>query len=373
MGINNITKFVKKLSPSSYTLSNLKDYDGKRFAIDVSVYLYQFKSASAPLPGLTMFRMNRFVDLFINFCLCLLRHKIKPLFIFDGPSPIEKKDEQSRRTNKRDLVKIKLTSLEKLYINIEKESLDELIEKYKLLTIKDRDGKITTSISTIPQFNKILTYKLHKLRNQMISVTPQDSNLIKSLLELLNLKYINAPGEADALCAYLQLHNYVDTVLSNDSDFIGYGVTSIVSNLNISSGEVTSINYKSILEDLKMNDCQFLDFCIMCGTDYNSNVYKVGPVKSYKLISDFKDIEGIIQSGKITEDDCKVLNHLRVREMYKLFPYIVDKNDLKVPCLDIDYNDINWNKLCNYLFTHNCMYDELTIKRELNIKRSKLI
>lgn len=349
---------------------------GKRVAVDVSVYLYQFKSISAPILGSTKFRMGKYIDLFANFCICLVNNGISPVFVFDGPSPPEKKEEQTRRGSRRDIVKGKIDSLEKIVENLECKSitLQEGVDSYNLITAKSRDGKLPI-YPTLNQIIKAIQYKAHKLKNQTISVTFDDSDLIRELLGYLGLQYINAPGEADAMCAYMALNDHADAVLSDDNDFLPYGVKTIMSKIDLRKNACTLVSYDHILEDLAYTPDQFLDFCIMCGTDYNSNVLKVGPVKSHKYITDHKSIEDVIENTPITEEMASILKHCRVREMYREFPYITEEqcNEIDVKLISLTCQDVEWDKLKEYLFKHNCMYNERIIRRELGFPGLKLI
>ena len=83
----------------------------------------------------------------------------------------------------------------------------------------------------------------------------------------------------------------------------------------------------------------------MCGTDYNSNIRGIGPDKSFKLIKELKNIDNI------TKHDISILNHNRVRELYKapetldfIVPYC-DKPDYAKVSEFIFRNNINQNKL----------------------------
>jgi 5'-3' exonuclease len=376
MGVNNLTAFLKKKSLRSYTEMKLSNMKGKRVAVDVSVYLYQFKSISAPILGSTKFRMGKYIDLFANFCICLVNNGISPVFVFDGPSPPEKKEEQTRRGSRRDIVKGKIDSLEKIVENLECKSitLQEGVDSYNLITAKSRDGKLPI-YPTLNQIIKAIQYKAHKLKNQTISVTFDDSDLIRELLGYLGLQYINAPGEADAMCAYMALNDHADAVLSDDNDFLPYGVKTIMSKIDLRKNACTLVSYDHILEDLAYTPDQFLDFCIMCGTDYNSNVLKVGPVKSHKYITDHKSIEDVIENTPITEEMASILKHCRVREMYREFPYITEEqcNEIDVKLISLTCQDVEWDKLKEYLFKHNCMYNERIIRRELGFPGLKLI
>jgi 5'-3' exonuclease len=57
----------------------------------------------------------------------------------------------------------------------------------------------------------------------------------------------------------------------------------------------------------------------MCGCDYNTNVPKVGPETSFKYLLKYKDIDGIVDALKI---DVSLLNHVRVRDLFKKYEKI---------------------------------------------------
>ena len=61
----------------------------------------------------------------------------------------------------------------------------------------------------------------------------------------------------------------------------------------------------------------------MCGTDYNKNIFRVGPEKAYKYILKHKTIENIAIEAKI---DVGVLKHIRGREMFTEYDRVnIDK------------------------------------------------
>jgi 5'-3' exonuclease len=51
----------------------------------------------------------------------------------------------------------------------------------------------------------------------------------------------------------------------------------------------------------------------MCGTDYNKNIYRVGPSKSYDLLLKYDNIEDIKSN---TKHDTDILKFPRVREIF---------------------------------------------------------
>ena len=56
-------------------------------------------------------------------------------------------------------------------------------------------------------------------------------------------------------------------------------------NLDLNKETCIELNIKNILDGLEIDYFQFRDLCIMCGTDYNKNIYGIGPEKAFKLIT----------------------------------------------------------------------------------------
>jgi 5'-3' exonuclease len=91
----------------------------------------------------------------------------------------------------------------------------------------------------------------------------------------------------------------------------------------------------------------------MFGTDYNKNMFKIGPEKSFKLLTQYRSIDKIKESGV----DVSILKHERVRELFRKY----QKFDEYIPyCKPADYN-----KLSQFLFTHGIRYNIEKLRRDL--------
>jgi 5'-3' exonuclease len=89
-----------------------------------------------------------------------------------------------------------------------------------------------------------------------------------------------------------------------------------------------------MLESLELTSEEFLDLCIMCGTDYNKNIFRVGPEKAYKYIKQFSTIENI---SKNTTLDTSILKHVRGRELFRDY----EQKNIKIPyCGEPDFNKL---------------------------------
>jgi 5'-3' exonuclease len=121
--------------------------------------------------------------------------------------------------------------------------------------------------------------------------------------------------EAEGTCAKLCIDGRVDAVLSEDTDVMAYGSPFMLHRINMQTETVTLIRLSNVLRSLHLTPCEFMDFCIMCGTDYNSNIFMIGPDKAYRYIGIYKSIENL----KACQDNIPVenLNFERVRAIFK--------------------------------------------------------
>ena len=70
---------------------------------------------------------------------------------------------------------------------------------------------------------------------------------LQELLQMFGLPYIIAPMEAEAQCAYMELANLVDGVVTDDSDVFLFGAKSV---------------YKNIFDDRKYVETYFMKVCV---------------------------------------------------------------------------------------------------------------
>jgi Chloriridovirus flap endonuclease 1-A len=188
-----------------------------------------------------------------------------------------------------------------------------------------------------------------------VEISRSDYKILKILLKILNVTYIQAPGEAEAYCAYLMSKDLVDGVVSNDSDLLTYGCTKLI--LHINNDQCQYINLNILLEGLNFTKEQFVDFCIMCGTDYNVNIPSIGIQRSFRMISTYGSIDEI----KHPQKDC--LNHIRIREIFKTYGNVDDKVLVEVPyCGKVNIVLLAWFKI-----KFNLKFEPISLTKGFNI------
>lgn len=340
MGIKGLHPFMKKNFPNIYTVINLNKLSGKKIAIDISLYMFKYKATNADF----------WLTSFINLVCCLRKNNIHCVFIYDNGAPKEKELARGERDKNR------MKQGDRIY------NLEDEIGKYEEQQ-SDKDDKTSQQSSSPypeldelvkkkPQFKNLLTDTINidmvkdeikRLKDQLIIIDKEDIALTKQLFDILKVPYFDAVEEAENNCAWLCKKKLVYGVLSEDSDLLAYGCPVFVTKIDIKTNTVTIIKYRNVLKETGFRSKQFTDFCIMNGCDYNKNIYRVGPVKAFSLLNQYKSIEGIENN---TELDTTILNYKRTREIF-LQP--------KGNEVDIDYCGIpDFKKLESYIVINNC-------------------
>ncbi|KAJ6653755.1 hypothetical protein lerEdw1_008727 [Lerista edwardsae] len=116
------------------------------------------------------------------------------------------------------------------------------------------------------------------------------------MLECLGIPWVQAAGEAEAMCAYLNANGYVDGCITNDGDAFLYGAQTVYRNFTMNVKRVT-INYFSqdphvdcysiaaIEEKLGCSRESLIGLAVLLGCDYlPKGVPGVGKEQALKLI-----------------------------------------------------------------------------------------
>jgi len=354
MGIKGLSEYIDNVVVS------IKSYAGKKVAVDISIFLHRFIKIAGE---------DKWIPLLVNLLLLLKKYKIKTVCILDGEPPKEKLEERKKRRDSSGKVKEKVNELRDLISQVE-ELIDEnegefdlelnLRHKIKEICMKQKDSDKFDAINyrNPHQSLKILKLIEEKFAKQCIVITKEHSEMVKEICEHLGIPCIRALTEAETLCAVMCYKGIVDAVISEDSDVLCYKCPILLSHIDLKNETFSEIRYKNLVQKLDLTEEQFLDFCIMCGCDYNSRIKLplsktnktgrqtgIGPAKAYKLIKEHGSIENI---EYMTELDISPLNHERCRELFNPKMY----EDLQFP-----YNgQIDFDKVQAFLEKHNCKY-----------------
>lgn len=284
MGIQGLTKLLGDYAPGSIKENEIKNYFGRKVAIDASMCIYQFLIAvrqegqvltnaegetTSHLMGL-FYRTIRMVD-----------NGIKPVYVFDGKPPDMKSGELAKRKERREVA-------EKELAKAEEADDQENVEKFQ---------------------------------KRLVKVTSQHNEECKQLLKLMGIPYVSAPCEAEAQCSALVKAGKVYATGTEDMDALTFGSNVLLRHLTFSEARkmpIKEFHLDRILAELELSQEEFIDLCILLGCDYCDSIRGIGPKRAIELIKQHRSIEKIIK-----EIDTKKYTipedwpYKRARELFK--------------------------------------------------------
>lgn len=352
MGIKqNFLKFVKKKCvdvEKIYPLSNIKN---SVICIDTPCIVYKYKCSYYD-----QFNKNNWINGLIYFILKLFEYNIDCVFIFEGISPIEKLETQLSRLKIKNNIKNRTHYMNSLIEQYYQDNIvsNELRNEWEILL---KNGKVKNDFDIV-KFKQVVNHR----ENYMQDITKEDYIMLEEFLDVMNISKIHSISEAETLCSYFESNKKVSYILSKDSDIIVYrGVSGFINNIDISKETYSYISKNKILEGLSFDEDMLLDFCIMCGTDYNKSIPKIGINTSFKLINKYKSIEKITE---VSEESKKILNVDFNRNKFNLTEF-KDEIIIDHKWLNITISDLN-KLLIKYAITLNNNILEMLKKNERN-------
>jgi flap endonuclease-1 len=279
----------------------LEDLSGKVIAIDAYNAIYQFLSIirqpdGTPLKDSTGKITSHLSGLFYRTS-NLIEMGIKPVYVFDGESPVLKAAEIERRRQ----VKV------------------EAAIRYEKAV---KEGK--------PAEARMYAQASTSMKDYMLD----DS---QKLLGLMGLPWVQAPGEGEAQAAHMARKGTADYCASQDYDSLLFGAPKLLRNVTISGRrKLPSKNiYIDIVPEVvelskALNACsvtyeQLIDVGILIGTDFNPDgIPGIGPKTALKLIRQYGTLEKALPNIKNPVFPCdpqeirEIFLHPQVTDDYKL-------------------------------------------------------
>lgn len=262
MGVNNLNALIDKYAVTVPTKYNFKN---KIFAIDASSVIYSSvinikkKNKGDDMvnsKGEIVSHLYATMDKINNF----MRNQINTFWIFDGGYP-----------------KFKVNAIQK--------------RKYRKTVARNR-------LENCEKGNK----EYIKFSKRCVKLTTKHYKQIMKLLTMLGIPYLIASGEADSQCVAMFKAGKVDGIISNDSDILTFGGSMLIKDFNFSKySKILCLN--KILLGLNFTHEQFIDFCIILGTDYSTGIRYIGKNKKnikqidrmYDLYKSFMDIPLLLE------------------------------------------------------------------------------
>lgn len=281
----------------------LDELKGKVITIDASNILHQFLSTirkpdGTPLTDSQGNVTSHLIGLFYRTLKMMREFSVKPVYVFDGEMPDLKTDVVEERVERR----------------------REAKEKWSNAKQVGKDEKA---------FKEAV--KTGFLDDQMI----KDAKL---LLNNMGLPTVQAPGEAEAQCAYMTHDEEIYAMNSRDYDSMLFGASKLLRYMTISKKDnIEIIDLDRFLNHHGISWAQLVDMGILIGTDYNEGVFRVGPKTALKLIKRHGSIEKIPEKYQKKLDE----NYTDVRKLFLDPPLIEDYS--------LEFKEINRTGVMQFL------------------------
>jgi flap endonuclease-1 len=257
MGVKHLMKVLQELYAESFCERSVETLAGMRLAVDASLVFYQIQTAiKGKIDGIRNKENKDVTHLvgMLNKLAFFQRHGVRPVFVFDGPPPEEKRRVLNQRSASRN------------------KAQEELKEE---AVAADRQGA---------------------LRQRAVRMDAGVTSDIIRLLELLDIPYIMAEGEADAVCVALQERGAVDMVLSDDSDVFLYGAKRVVRKLGSKNQTYQLVDLPSSVQTETL-----VAAGVALGCDYSPGIKGIGMKRTIEAIRQGTLLNLVLSTGHKNE------------------------------------------------------------------------
>ncbi|TRZ69296.1 MAG: flap endonuclease-1 [Methanothrix sp.] len=283
---------------------DIKDLSGSWVAVDAFNTLYQFLSIIRQPDGTPLMddsgRVTSHLSGILYRITNLVESGAKVVFVFDGEPSHFKSKTLNNRSKTRAVAK----------------------EKWERAKSEGLDG-----------------FKYAQAASRLDEDIISDS---KRLLDAMGISVVQAPSEGEAQAAQMAIRGDVDMVGSQDYDSLLFGAPLVVRNMTIGGKRKLPkkniyidvppelINLDDELSRLGVDRKQLVEMGMMCGTDYNRGLKRVGPKTALKLIKKHGDLESVLAAKNETIEDLG-----EIRGLF-LHPPVTDDYTVKMgqPCAE---------------------------------------
>ncbi|XP_059104256.1 flap endonuclease GEN homolog 1 [Peromyscus eremicus] len=246
MGVNDLWQVLEPIKQHIH----LQDLSGKTIAVDLSLWVCEAQTVKKMM-GTVMKPHLRNLFFRISY---LTQMNVKLVFVMEGEPPKLKADVMSKRTQTR----------------------------------YGPSGKTCSQKTGRSHFKSVLRECL-------------------TMLECLGIPWVQAAGEAEAMCAYLNASGHVDGCLTNDGDAFLYGAQTVYRNftMNAKDPHVDCYTVSSIKSKLGLDRDALVGLAVLLGCDYlPKGVPGVGKEQALKLVRILKGQSLLQRFNQWIEEPC---------------------------------------------------------------------
>lgn len=222
MGVKGLSKFIKEHIPNAINKRKLSELSDSVVAIDTNYYIYKYTIST-----------DDFIKKFASQYLHLTSFGIRPIYVFDGKPPSEKR---------------------------------RVIEKRKKVNLKKN-----------------------------IEVTNSTIKRLKNFFKQHDIPYLECLAEADFICSQLSRHGVISGCISDDMDFLTLGCKYLYRDYFQYSNEIIEYSLDEILKEFTAD--QLIDISIFLGCDYcdrvQDSVNRCHTISVYDLFKKYSTLESV--------------------------------------------------------------------------------
>ncbi|XP_053826274.1 DNA excision repair protein ERCC-5 isoform X1 [Vidua macroura] len=236
---------------------------------------------------------------------------------------------------------------------------------------RDADGKAAVdewqdiSLEELEELEKDLSAEQNTLQSQKqqqervaASVTGQMFLESQELLRLFGIPYIEAPMEAEAQCAVLDLTDQTSGTITDDSDVWLFGARHVYKNFFSQNKYVEYYQYVDFQNELGLDRSKLINLAYLLGSDYTEGIPNVGFVTAMEILNEFPGhgLEPLLKFAEWWNEaqknkkvmpnphDTKVKKKLRELQLYSGFPNPAVAEAYLKPVVDESRGSFTWGK-----------------------------
>ncbi|KAM4905527.1 DNA excision repair protein ERCC-5-like isoform 1-T2 [Sylvia borin] len=190
------------------------------------------------------------------------------------------------------------------------------------------------------------------------SVTGQMFLESQELLRLFGIPYIEAPTEAEAQCAMLDLTDQTSGTITDDSDVWLFGARHVYKNFFSQSKYIEYYQYVDFQNELGLDRSKLINLAYLLGSDYTEGIPNVGFVTAMEILNEFPGhgLEPLLKFAEWWNEaqknkkvrpnphDTKVKKKLRELQLYSGFPNPAVAEAYLKPVVDESRGSFTWGK-----------------------------
>lgn len=296
MGISLIGQLIKKEVPGAVEPvdDDLTRFRGQRWVIEVSAFMHRFINKVPSVDN------GEHLQCFMEMYHQLHNAGIHPCFVFDGKQTMAKRKENQKRAQQRDK---RMSEAREKVLQVQQE-IEQLDAPAAAVVVEGAATPVEGPLPEVIDFADMV--RRATLRGQLAQETKKATRIVKreyyralqDMFREANVPFVTARYEAEQACSWLARNGYADLVVSDDYDCLACDAPAFLQHFNSSLHSTRIVRLAPLLAHLRMTQEEFVDFCILCGTDFGGHLPGVGLARARKIITRHRRIETYLASGE---------------------------------------------------------------------------